>query len=226
MPVKRSDSIYYENQPNPGNFVGRLALKARRDMFARLTEIADIHARTSILDVGVTSDKRIESNFLEKLYPYRENITAVGLEDALFLCKECPGIKYLKADGLRLPFSDQSFDLVTSFAVIEHVGSRDRQQRLVQELCRVGKSCMVTTPNRWYPFEVHTMLPLIHWLPSPAFRMILKKLGKEFYAREENLNLLDAKSLRRMFPQDMKVSENHYRLFGITSNLFFFARYP
>jgi len=225
MSTEKSKSGYYENQANPCNFAGHLALKIRKKMYAKLLEITNANSNTKILDVGVTNDRRTESNFLEKLYPYRENIIAAGLEDASFLEKEYHGIQYIKADGIHLPFADKTFDLVTSFAVIEHVGSRDNQRRFMHELCRVGKSCIITTPNRWHPLEVHTMVPIIHWLPPKIFRNILSVLGKAFYAEEQNLNLLDAEALRRMIPGDMMVSEYHYRFLGIISNLFFFTRH-
>ena len=35
-------------------------------------------------------------------------------------------MRFVIADGLRLPFRDQTFDVVHSSAVIEHVGSSDR----------------------------------------------------------------------------------------------------
>ncbi|CAN5678132.1 class I SAM-dependent methyltransferase [soil metagenome] len=46
----------------------------------------------------------------------------------------------------RLPFADSSFDVVTCIEVIEHVGREDGL-RLLDELERVGRSVIVTTPN-------------------------------------------------------------------------------
>jgi len=223
MKRQNPESSYYKHQPNPGNFVSRLSHEVRQNMFKTLMEITKANSQTKVLDVGVTNDTREESNFLEKLYPYPENITAIGLEDASFLEKEFQGLKYIQANGMHLPFADKSFDLVTSFAVIEHVGCRENQKKYMLELCRVGKRCLVTTPNRWYPAEVHTMMPLIHWFPPEIFRKILRKIGKNFYSEEENLNLLDAKSLKYMFPEDMNVTAHHYRLLGMVSNLFFYG---
>jgi len=42
-------------------------------------------------------------------------------------------------------------------------------------VCRRG--VFLTTPNRWFPVEFHTVLPLVHWLPKPQFRALLRKLG-------------------------------------------------
>ena len=223
---ERSESGYYANQPNPAGFVSNLSFRVRRQMLAALLEITGATAETTILDVGATTDRRRESNFLEKLYPWPASITAVGLEDASFLEGLRPGIRYVQANGMELPFADGSFDLVTAFAVIEHVGSRENQRRFVHELCRVGKSCVVTTPNRRHPMEVHTMLPFLHWLPPETHRRLLRLLGKDFYSREENLNLLDAESLRGMFPASVEANARHHRLLGMVSNLFFYARRP
>ncbi|MDR1740563.1 MAG: class I SAM-dependent methyltransferase, partial [Synergistaceae bacterium] len=50
------------------------------------------------------------------------------------------------------PFKDGEFDLVFSSAVIEHVGSFERQTRFISEAARVsGRYVFITTPNRWFP---------------------------------------------------------------------------
>jgi hypothetical protein len=110
------------------------------------------------------------------------------------------------------------------FAVIEHVGSLEKQQAFINELCRVGRSCFITTPNRWYPIEFHTVIPFIHWLPPTYFRAVLTSFGKDFYAKEENLNLLTRKELSGMFPKGSRTFEAHHWLLGMTSNLIFYVK--
>ena len=61
--------------------------------------------------------------------------------------------------GATLPFADGAFDLGFSNAVVEHVaGGRDGQRQFVAELCRVAQRVFVTTPNRWFPLDPHTLL--------------------------------------------------------------------
>ncbi|HEY9783765.1 MAG TPA: class I SAM-dependent methyltransferase [Candidatus Obscuribacterales bacterium] len=199
--------------------IERISDKMRRRMFDRFMLEFKPQSITSVVDIGVTSDSRIDSNFFEKLYPYSERVTAVGLEDASFLETQYPGLRFIKADGLELPFEDKSFDIAVSWAVIEHVGNRDNQRRFLKELCRVARRSCITTPNRWYPVEFHTVLPLLHWLPPELFRRALKMMGKDFFAREENLNLLGQKELLDLVNDDARCRIVQFYLFGMPSNL-------
>ena len=201
----------------------RIAWHARKKMLNTLLETAKPTPLTTVLDIGVTNDKRQVCNFFEKLYPYPNKITAVGKEDPRFLEEEFPGLKIIMSDGLALPFADKSFDLAVSFAVIEHVGSREQQWRFVHELCRVGKTICVATPNRWHPLEFHTFLPFVHWLPSPLFRSFLGLMGKSFLAQEDNLNLLTKSELYSLFPPETKIIVKHIKFLGFTSNFVFYA---
>jgi hypothetical protein len=185
------------NVARPDSLPVKVALHQRRKMFAAFLAATAIARDDAILDVGVTSDRSYDhSNYLEAWYPHKSRITAAGIDDARFLEQLYPGLTFVPADGRDLPFDDARFDFVHSSAVLEHVGSAERQAQFLRELWRVArKGIFVTTPNRWYPIEFHTVLPLLHWLPPALFRKALVALGREFFAREENLNLLSARTL-------------------------------
>lgn len=159
------------------------ALKAatimRRRMFDFFMATFKPTTGDSVLDVGATADDSYEgSNFFEQWYPAKPSVTAFGIDDAAFLTKKYPGLCFVRGDGRALPFRDNAFAYVHSHAVVEHVGSRQHQRQFVEELTRVPqKAVFLTTPNRWFPVETHTLLPLAHWLPAPLFRAILRKWG-------------------------------------------------
>lgn len=71
--------------------------------------------------------------------------------------------EYICANGLDLPFPDNSFDLVYSNAVIEHVGDMHAQAQFIREHARVGKHWISTTPNRLFPVEAHRYTLFTHW---------------------------------------------------------------
>ncbi len=186
------------NVAAPNSLPVRVAAYQRKKMFAAFLKDSRAQEHHTILDVGVTSDQSYDhSNYLVAWYPHKERITAVGLDDAGFLETVYPGVRFVRGDGRALPFPDRSFDYVHSSAVLEHVGSAARQADFVRELARVARrGIFVTTPNRWFPVEFHTVLPLVHWLPKTAFRGLLRAMGKDFFADEANLNLLTPAELK------------------------------
>ncbi|HUA90002.1 MAG TPA: class I SAM-dependent methyltransferase [Steroidobacteraceae bacterium] len=212
----------------PEGIASRIAGYQRRRMFEHFLRSTAIKEGDSVLDVGVTADQSYEhSNYLEAWYPHKSRITAVGLDDASFLEKRYPGVKYQRADGRNLPFADATFDFVHSSAVLEHVGSRASQARFLAELWRVcRKGIFVTTPNRWFPVEFHSVLPLIHWLPPRAFRGLLRAVGHDMLAREENLNLMSSGELLKLATVAgvANCRVRGARLAGITSNLLLSAK--
>jgi ubiquinone/menaquinone biosynthesis C-methylase UbiE len=186
------------NLAAPDSLSMRIALKVRHHLFAMF--MSEFHPQETerILDVGVTSDQTYEnSNYFETLYPHKHRIVATGLQDAAFLESLYPGVRYVQGDALKLPFRDRSFDLVHSSAVLEHVGSFDNQARLIAECLRVARrGVCLTTPNRWFPIEFHTQLPVVHWLPKPACRKVFRWMGQSELAEESNLNLMTGRELR------------------------------
>lgn len=191
--------IYYSRQ-KPGKLLDNLSLRKRMEMLDLFLSEFPGHTTSSVLDVGVTVDKTaLASNYFEKNYPVKSKIIALSNQDASYLEDVYPGLTFQLGDARHLPFTDNSIDVVFSSAVIEHIGAVENQKKMIAECYRVAKQgVFITTPNRWYPIELHTVLPFIHWLPKYLHRTILKILGLTFYSQEENLNLIDRRSLSMM----------------------------
>jgi Methyltransferase domain len=195
-----------------GGLAARISLRSRQRKFRLFMEHVRPTAETSIVDVGVADAPFGEEgghaatyNFLEAMYPWRERITAVSIDELPHFAETWPEIRRVQADGRHLPFADGEFDVGFSNAVVEHLGDRTSQQEFVRELCRVSKQVFVTTPNRWFPVEVHTLLPLVHWLPARARERVLGLTGR---ADVRGLRPLGPREFRSLFPYPVKVVNN------------------
>jgi hypothetical protein len=59
----------------------------------------------------------------------------------------------------------------------------------------------VSTPNRWFPVETHTLVPLVHWLPRGARDGIFAALRRESW---EGVELLTRGELLGLFPGNVE----------------------
>ena len=217
---QESASLYYQHTGNR-KIALKLSLEARKKMYKIFIDKFNPSSKMKILDIGVTSDREnIGSNYFEQFYPFKEQITCIGTEDASWLVEQYPGLKFQQIlPYSKLPFKDQQFDVAFSNAVIEHAGNSTSQQYFISELLRVSKAFFITTQNRWFPIEMHTMLPIIHYLPITWWRKCLDLLGYEYYSHESNLNPLDKRSLTQLFPTNEPIEVIELRTLGFVSNI-------
>jgi SAM-dependent methyltransferase len=161
---------------------------------------------TTIVDVGVGDTGfdtepgvALSHNFFEALYPWPERITAVSDVPLPNFAREFPAIVCVTANGTDLPFADDAFDIAFSNAVVEHVGDRDAQRRFVGELCRVAPRVFMSTPNRRFPIEVHTLVPFVHWLPRNTRDRVFGALRRDAW---DGVELLTRSELLSLFPPE------------------------
>jgi SAM-dependent methyltransferase len=199
-----------------------VSLRSRRRKLRLFLDELRPTAETTVLDVGVDEvgfggaggeSGCATHNFLEELYPWPERITALGIHEGTSFRTRYPAIPYVQGDGCALPFHDGAFDLYFSNAVIEHVGGADRQRAFVAEALRVSRRVFLTTPNRWFPIEVHTRLPLVHWLPAPVAARAYD-LARKPWAKDNHL--LGPASLRDLFPVPVRIVNLGLTLVAIT----------
>jgi SAM-dependent methyltransferase len=173
-----------------------------------------------VLDVGFSEEEYSDTdNFLEKHYPYLEKITALCLEtpeaflharknDNFDIPEEVilekrkqasqryPQLNVVTYNGKKFPFADKSFNVCWSNAVLEHVGDEKEQIEFLKEIKRVAKVGFITTPNRYFPVEVHTRVPFMHFLPKKIFDSFLHLIGKG-WAADEYMYLLSMSDLHK-----------------------------
>jgi SAM-dependent methyltransferase len=179
-----------------------------------------------ILDVGVSDEEGPETNMLEKRYPWPSNIVCAGLGAGRQLRAMYPAISYVQISASKpLPFRDKVFDIVWCNAVLEHVGGKMERVGFLREIVRVARSAFITVPNRWFPFEQHTGVPLLHW-NSYLFRAVLKGTRLRYWSDPSHLDFLSGRLLKAEWPaQDSpKILYAGLRLGPLSSNLALVAK--
>jgi SAM-dependent methyltransferase len=84
--------------------------------------------------------------------------------------------RFVAGAGERLPFPENTFDVVLSHEVLEHVQNDREALAEIFRVLRPGGRLILFCPNRWYPFETHGIywrgtyhfgnIPLVNYLPD------------------------------------------------------------
>ena len=193
----------------------------RRRRMLQFAALLGVTQSTRVLDVGGTAENW-------RLLEVQPQVTLLNMPRAQE--PTWPRFELVAADGCALPFRDQSFDIVFSNSVIEHVGSPAHQKLFAGEIQRVGRSYWVQTPNRWFPLEPHLLTPFLHYLPRPLQAQLVRHWTvwdaverpspdrREFYINHylEDIRLLSASQLSALFPAAQIRRE---RILGLTKSL-------
>jgi ubiquinone/menaquinone biosynthesis C-methylase UbiE len=151
-----------ERQPHAILDVDSRRLKAQK--IARLVEPVRPLRGARLLDIGAGSG--YIASTLGELVGDEGEVWAVDVNDQRRTNK---GYRFKPVTGTELPFEDDSFDVVLSNHVIEHVGDRPVQLHHLREIGRVlapGGVCYLAVPNRWGLVEPHFRLPFLSWIPT------------------------------------------------------------
>jgi SAM-dependent methyltransferase len=193
------DAVFYRDGAS-NSFAMNLLKTARLNMFNLFIEQMRPSADTTVLDIGVSDDENEGANFLEKSYPWPDKITCAGIGSGEQVKARYPSATFRQiAPNEPLPFADKSFDIATSNAVLEHVGGVEQRRQFILEHLRVARSVFITVPNRWFPVEHHTGLPLLHYWPA-AFRLLLGKSSLQYWTKPENVDFLGSGLIGREWP--------------------------
>ena len=128
----------------------------------------NIDKGTSILDVG-------GSQFNWQLLKSKPIVKILNLEKPKNWVDNIQ-FEFVTGDATNLAFENDSFEIVYSNSVIEHLYSFENQKKMAKEVLRVGKNIYVQTPAKAFFIEPHLITPFIHWFPLS----LQKKLMRNF----------------------------------------------
>ncbi|MCL5409249.1 MAG: class I SAM-dependent methyltransferase [Patescibacteria group bacterium] len=182
--------------------LARWSIKVRNDQYKLFQQLLKPQSKDRVLDIGVSSEEElVDTNLFEKIYPYRNKITAITIENSAKIKQKYPEITVIKIKpGQKLPFKNKEFQIGVSWATIEHVGGAEDQAKFLSEINRVCKKVFITTPYRYCIYEPHTEVFLLHWLSRGMFSKILSLLNKPVWADEKNLRPLSRNDVLRLLP--------------------------
>lgn len=122
------------------------------------------------------------------------------------------------AVGERLPYADNSVDVILSNEVLEHVDDDRASAREIVRVLRPGGRAIIFAPNRLYFFETHGIYwrgqyrfgnkPFVNWLPDAARNRLAP-----------HVRAYTARQLRSLFDGTPSRVVSHTQIYGGFDNL-------
>jgi hypothetical protein len=181
-----------------------LANRFRQHRMRKFLELVPMDRKVRILDLGGTA---AYWRALPALYGLANvEITVMNLDQEPLADQN---LTVRNGDACATGLPDNSFDIVHSNSVIEHVGDWPKIEAMAREVRRLAPAYFIQTPNYWFPIEPHYKLPLVQYLPNFVRRAVT---GDD----PQRIRLLSARQMRRLFPDAELWRE---RLLGLTKSL-------
>ena len=208
-------------------FFDRIIFEKRLEIVKIINKIILSSEIKDVLDIGTTSDNiNASSNLIIKNLKNIKNLYSISDQKVNLPHFDKTLQKSITESFSQNEINEFKSDLVISNATIEHVGNKENQKKMIDNMIKFSRKLfIIITPNKFHPLDFHTKIPFIHWLPKIIHKKILKMLNLSFYAKEENLNLLSKSDILNLINKDeMEYEFKFIRLMFFKSNLIFIAK--
>ncbi|MCX4028334.1 class I SAM-dependent methyltransferase [Endozoicomonas sp. SM1973] len=155
-------------------------------MISILTDCGALSSNRGLaIDIGCSA-----GFFTRALSPYFDNVVGLDIDDSALTiaCQKqtYENITYMIGDSMKLPFSDNSVNLVICNHVYEHVPDAERLFEEIERVLSNEGVCYLGAASRLTIIEPHYKLPFLSWLPKLLANKYIKifNKGNEYY---ENL---------------------------------------
>jgi hypothetical protein len=143
------------------------SLRNRNRKAVEIVEWLRLHLVKDVLLVGTVGDEHANNPGMINAGIIEKRIAETfDIKMAINIVPATTSYPFMIASACDMPFGDDYVDFALANAIIEHVGNEVDQLKMVQEMTRVARAWVITTPNKWFPIESHTSVVLLHWLPS------------------------------------------------------------
>lgn len=184
----------------------RLGFSAIGDRKAKAEKIAAILAAAGrplnptddVLDLGCGSGETLT---------YLAQLARVSCADAIDQRTQGRELPF-HVVGETLPFADNAFDVIVANYVIEHVPDAATHLRVIHRVLRPDGVVYMATPNRWWVWEFHAHVPLLHFLPAGLFSRLAMRWGR----LSEPVQLLSLQQLSVLAREFFDVDTWHPRI--------------
>ncbi|WP_284177986.1 methyltransferase domain-containing protein [Rhabdaerophilum sp. SD176] len=217
--IQTANKISIQGEASP---LSSFRLKRFAYITALIDKVVAEKGSARILDVGGTAEYWLAVEPLWKRHDVHftlVNLQAERVSD--------PRFTSLAGNACAMPeFADNSFDIVHSNSVIEHVGRWAAMRAMAAEVQRLAPCYYVQTPAFGFPIEPHFRAPFFHWLPMPMRIWWTRHMALGAFPKAATLDdamrfcedaiMVDAVRFRALFPEPARMIKE--RFFGLTKS--------
>jgi hypothetical protein len=166
-----------------------------------MTDIMNIRPGMRIIDLG-------GAPMMWQFVDIPLNITLLNLlhtPEAVGDAKDMPQhtFSFEIGDACSTELPSDSFDMVFSNSVIEHVGDQERRSAFASQVRRLAKKYWVQTPAKYFPIEAHTGMPFWWYYPESLRQSFISKWRVElppWTEMIEGTTIVERPELESIFP--------------------------
>lgn len=154
-----------------------------------------------------------EGDYDRMIASFCNRLTAVDINEqdiayARRLNADVPNIEYGVENALKLSFADNSFDLIISVDVIEHVGEPEIMLREIQRVLKPGGLLFITFPQLDFPFTYDPINRILSWFSEKKIPQGAYAFGHEYlisqtdfrqWSAQNHLNVQEDRNLSGYF---------------------------
>ncbi len=152
-------------------------------------------------------------------YLKQSQITLLNLEKQNVPLELRGHIVSVVGNAVDMPqYKKGEFALCFSNSVIEHLGTKENQQKMAAEMKRVGKFGYLQTLNKYFPIEPHFVFPFFQFLPHAITEFLVMHfnfmyVGRIARTKEEahsivtEIRLIGKKNYRHYFPKGISTKK-------------------